>query len=62
MKFKHFVDSFMCPDGSAITFTSLCDFMEDCADGSDEVFCGKHIHVQNKMMCSESFNEIDSYW
>ena len=30
---------FLCDDGGCVSFTLVCDFRQDCEDGSDELFC-----------------------
>ena len=36
-----FEDEFTCVDGGCIHMSYVCDFKQDCDDGSDEMFCGK---------------------
>ena len=31
---------FKCTNGNCVETTWLCDFIDDCGDGSDEVACG----------------------
>ncbi len=38
------LDTFECDDGQCIDISLYCDYILDCRDGSDEIFCGKSGH------------------
>ena len=38
---QHYQNRFECMSSNqTISYSSICDYYEDCQDGSDEIFCG----------------------
>ncbi|KAL8618459.1 hypothetical protein ACOMHN_049876 [Nucella lapillus] len=50
--FKTPVATYLCTDGvDPVSFTLVCDFIEDCRDGSDESFC-HHPDCEQQFTCT----------
>jgi hypothetical protein len=41
-------DDFYCEDGNCVSYSSLCNGVQECRDGSDEKDCGNYYIVRNK--------------
>ena len=41
-----------CGDGKCIDYTKVCNFVQDCADGYDELYCTSKCDFEDNTMCS----------
>ena len=45
---------FQCDNGGCIPIGAVCDFENNCADGSDEVYCGNLLCAENQLPCADN--------